>query len=76
MTQLSEPGADSTGEEMFARGRNAGWDASNFAVAYGGDTFDLESLQQEHGTDYVNGFAEGVYRYLNGQWQDGTPREA
>lgn len=67
--------------EAFERGIQHGWDAANFAEAYGSD----ETRQQEGrrraefevGAEdkaaYRRGFNVGWDRFAEGLWSDGTP---
>ncbi len=72
--------------DTYARGVNHGWDAANFAEAYGtAETPEQEASRraQEYAdvtpsfdvSAYRTGFAEGWELFTNGQWQDGSPRE-
>jgi len=72
--------------ETHARGVDHGWDAANYADAYG-----VTQTQEEEAaaraaqyaevdpsfdtSAYTTGFAEGWERFTEGQWQDGSPRE-
>ncbi len=72
--------------DTHERGIAQGWDAANYADAYGSsETPEQEAARrgQEYAdvdptfdvSAYTTGFAEGWERYTNGQWQDGTPKE-
>lgn len=67
---------DGTYEDVVSRGISHGWDAANYAEAYGQtETAHEEATRRGDGdTRYVDGFMEGWERYANNQWQDGTPR--
>lgn len=69
--------------EAFQRGISHGWDARNYAEAYGTtesrDDEGRRRSQYEVGTEaqaeYARGFSVGWNRFEAGLWSDGTPRE-
>lgn len=71
---LVEPNLGSTKEEAaFEAGVHGGWESANYAEAYGGDPM-AHSPDSYYDEQYFEeGFAEGVERFQNGLWPDGTP---
>lgn len=67
--------------EAFARGISHGWDAANYAEAYGRtESRDDEGQRRSHfeiGAEdqaaYRRGFTVGWNRFEAGLWSDGTP---
>jgi hypothetical protein len=57
-------------ENKYVYALNRGWDAANYAEAYG-----EEIVNHYKNTDYEAAFALGVERYQVGLWQDGSPRD-
>lgn len=73
-----------TTSDYFIRGQSHGWDAANYAEAYGRD----ESVAREAArrsrdvaTDpadrsaYRWGFVSGYEHFQRGEWSDGQPRD-
>ena len=71
----------------YAHGLADGWDAANFATAYGPDSHDgltiedkgfarseSEYAESNLRVAYYEGWAKGVERYDNDQWADGAPK--
>lgn len=68
--------------EGYGSGLNAGWDEANFSEAYGGKPdadnalrarFILDDTSEDFRSGFLTGHADGVERYENGQYVDGTP---
>lgn len=63
--------------DAYQAGLSVGWDAANYAEAYGGnpskDEPDVPSWYDSH--FYLNGYHRGIHRYQTGRWADGSARD-
>ncbi|MER7009927.1 hypothetical protein ABT324_00665 [Saccharopolyspora sp. NPDC000359] len=62
-------------DEAYAAGVDRGWDAANYAEAYGGNPMDGIGAHSYSGPDFEAGYREGIDRFQRSQWADGTSRE-
>ncbi|WP_394360716.1 hypothetical protein [Amycolatopsis sp. SB7-3] len=61
-------------EAVYLVGLDRGWDAANFAEAYGGDPESGIGNHVDSRTEgFADGFRKGIERFQNGQFADGTP---
>lgn len=73
-------------QDEYERGLHHGWDAANYAGAYGEEEPPEQEARRRAGEyasvtpafdvdTYVAGFMMGHVRHVGGQWQDGTARD-
>lgn len=62
--------------EAYELGVNAGYNAANYADAYGGGVECDPTLYSFSGPteEFETGWTEGVRRFEDDEWPDGTPR--
>lgn len=60
-------------EAVYRVGIDKGWDAANFAEAYGGDPESGMDAHADSKTDgFADGYREGIKRFRGGLFPDGT----
>lgn len=65
-------------QEATEIGLSRGWSHANYVEAYGGDKDEEPEVPARFAsvpTYYTAAYAEGVERFENGQYQDGTSRD-
>lgn len=63
--------------ESYEMGVSDGWDHGNYVEAYGPTAIpdDAAPGYVTNTAEYFQGFLEGIQRYENGQYPDGSPRD-
>lgn len=67
-----------TDSGAHAAGVERGWDAANYAEGYGFDLAETdlaEAYSRGGEPGFADGYAEGIERFRNSEWHDGSPRD-
>lgn len=70
--------SDTLAAEAAQIGVGHGWNHANFVAAYGGNMDEEPQVPAQFltvETYYTAAYAEGVQRFIDGQFSDGTPQE-